>query len=82
MILAALLLSAAAPQAVTTIILDQREQCGIGRVAYDQRAQSERKARELKRELEAQGRKVRIVKLHPGTKLGDVPGPLVMNPAC
>ena len=82
MILAALLLSAAVPQPVTTIVLDQRDQCGIGRVAYDRRAQSKRKANEIKRELEAQGRKVRIVTLLPGMKLDGTPGPVVMNPAC
>ena len=95
MILTALLASAAlaaapvpaeespsAPKRVTTIILDQRDQCGIGRVVYDQRAQRRRKAEALKRELEAQGREVRIITLHPGTKLDGDPGPLVMNPAC
>ena len=65
-----------------TIILDQRDQCGIGRVAYDQRAQSRRKAEALKRDLETKGREVRLIILHPGTKLDGEPGPLVMNPAC
>jgi len=90
MILTALLASAAlaaAPVPATetkpvTIVLDQRDQCGIGRVAYDQRAQSRRKAEALKRDLEAKGRKVRLIILHPGTKLDGEPGPLVMSPAC
>ena len=86
MILAALLASAVAhaPSArpVTTIILDQRDQCGIGRAAYNQRAQRRRKAEAIKREREARGETVRIVTIQPGVQLGGSPGPVVLNPAC
>ncbi|MCW2395898.1 MULTISPECIES: hypothetical protein [unclassified Sphingobium] len=85
LIMSAALAAAPAPAEASkpvTILLDQTDQCGIGRVAYDQRAQSRRKAEALKRKLEKEGREVRLVILHPGTKLDGTPGPLVMNPAC
>jgi transposase len=88
MFLAALLMSAAPvalapdPRPITTIIIDQRTQCGIGRIAYDQRAKSVRTARQLKQSLEARGKRVRLVTLRPGVVLDHVPGPLVINPAC
>lgn len=82
MFIAALLMSAAVPQDATTIIIDQREHCGVGRVAEFYQKRAEREAREIRRKLEAEGKTVRVVKAYPGTKLGEYGEAVIMNPAC
>ena len=88
MFLAALLMSAApvalapAPRPVFTIIIDQREHCGIGRIAEFYKARADREARETKARLKAEGKDVRIVRLMPGMEIGRFKGAKIMNPAC
>lgn len=65
-----------------TIVVDNTRACGGGRVGefYQKKAMS--KARALQRELSAQGYKVRLIKLEPGTILATTPHHLTVNPAC
>lgn len=84
MIIAAMLLASApaAPSAVTTIYVDQRDQCGVSRIAYDAQARSMKVAQRLKADLEAQGKRVTIIRMLPGMVIDRSARALIIDPSC
>lgn len=68
---------------VTTIIIDTRDVCYMGKLADAERDKANRKARQLKRDLEAQGKTVRIVKVDGTIRMASFGnGPNVHVPGC
>lgn len=73
--------SAPAPNEVT-IVVDMRAQCYMGRIADGRNAAAERQAREVARELKAQGKSVKIVRAY-GTVRTSAPHQIdVRAPSC
>lgn len=74
---------AAEPAPVTTIIVDTTAQCYTGKLADALRDKAERKANRIARELRAQGKTVRIVKVDGTIRMASFAnGPAVHVAGC
>lgn len=67
---------------MVTIVIDTSDQCYMGKIADFYRNKAERRARDKKRELEAQGKQVRIVRKEGTIAYHNGRSPAIHMPGC